>query len=357
MTPPRSKTPVNTEKPDHLRDVSPGWYEESDEELDDDSDGDEADWEEEEFDEDNVADADDEEDTSPDTSRSEALKRRRIENSGGKTVSPLGRGKISHAGTRQLTRSGAPKRILAQQKRRDAIELRKMGVTYQKIADAVGYPSANEARKQVLKAYNEIIQEPAIELRGLQVERLNHLLTIAWQQAQGGSLSAINTCVGLMTRIDVLMGTEAAQKVEVVSINTNIISVNATQDEFIQNMKRFLNVNADGTNKIDPALPVLQQVHQAGQQPPPQAIEATPASKYPPGMEPRKERAEVIEDAVLVEADASGGVSRTSTTAGQPSLARDARDAQTEVIKGRIANLPPLSRLKKITVTADDTED
>ena len=345
MTPPRSKTPVNTGNDDD-DDVE---YEEElavDEDVDDDSDGDEADWEEEEFDEDDVADEDDEEDTSPDTSRSEALKRRRIENSGGKTVSPLGRGKISHAGTRQLTRSGAPKRILAQQKRRDAIELRKMGVTYQKIADAVGYPSANEARKQVLKAYNEIIQEPAIELRVLQVERLNHLLTIAWQQAQGGSLSAINTCVGLMTRIDILMGTEAAQKVEVVSVNTNIISVNATQDEFIQNMKRFLNVNADGTNKVDPALPVLQQVHQAGQQQPQQAaIEATPASKYPPGMEPRKPRAEVIEDAVLVDAGAAVGISRTSTTAGQPSLARDAQTA------------PKAKTGLKITVSADDAED
>ena len=164
--------------------------------------------------------AEDSEEAGPSTANSEELRRRRIARSGGTTASLSNRQRAKANGTPRLTRSGAPKRILAQQKRRDAIELRKMGVTYQKIADAVGYPSSQEARKQVLKAYNEIVQEPAMELRGLQVERLNHLLTIAWQQAQGGSLSAINVCVSLMSRIDILMGTESAQKIEVVSVNS-----------------------------------------------------------------------------------------------------------------------------------------
>ena len=313
--PPADVNPAN----DPVDDADSG----EEEEYEDDADSDVDDDAEEEFDEDDVADDDyDGNDTSPDTSRSEALKRRRIQATGGKTVKPLGRGGTTKTTSGNLTKGGAPKRILAQQRRRDALELRKMGVTYAKIAEATGYPSANEARTQVLKAYNEIIQEPAVELRQLQVERLNALLTIAWTQARGGSLSAINTCIALMTRIDVLNGTEAAIKMEVTqTTNVSIIKVDATQDEFISNMKRFLNVNADGTNKVESLTPEQQAALAATGTIPVQAAIEAPKSKYPPGMEPKPARHEIIEDAVeVLDEEVTVGAAKKKTVKVKRSL-------------------------------------
>ena len=138
-----------------------------------------------------------------------------------------------------------------------------------------------------------------------------------------------------MTRIDVLNGTEAAIKVEVnQTANVSIINVNATQDEFISNMKRFLNVNADGTNNVDSLTPEQQAALATTGTTSVQAAIEAPKSKYPPGMEPKPARHEIIEDAVEV--------------------LEDAKDA---IIRDRISKLPKLSRLKKISVVADDDED
>lgn len=288
-------------------------------ELDDDDILDDIQMEQDERDEMYPPD-DEEDDDGLSTVASEALKRRRIEASGGKTVTSFGRGKtVATGGANKLTRNGAPKRILAQQKRRDALELRKMGVTYAKIAEAVGYPNASEARKQVLKAYNEIVQEPAAELRTLQVERLNHLLTLAWKEAATGNLSAINTAVAIMARIDVLNGTESAIKIETTTTtNNNIIQVQATEDEFIAQMKRFLNIQPDGSNGPGSPMQVQsggQAALPAGQVQPPAQTQPTEAQVlYPPGMGPNPTRHETVVVVQEVQSDQAETVPEADIT-------------------------------------------
>lgn len=304
-----------------------------DEALDEDLDDD---FEDEEYDDPEDDDPeDDDEGEHLSTKASERLKQERLARTGGKTVSSFGRNRAVSASTAapKLTRTGAPKRILAQQKRRDALELRKMGLTYQKIADSVGYPSASEARKQVLKAYGEIIQEPVEELHRLQVERLNHLLMIAWQEAiTTKSMSAINTAANLMSRLDALMGTEAAKRIDVTqNTNVSIISVSATEDEYISQVQRFLQgVNADGSNKQAAPQPVANvpapaQITQGGR-------------VYPPGMGPSQQPPAVV---VIEESPAPSPEpmpAPTSPTAG-------AQPATATKKKGRFA------------VVADDEKD
>jgi hypothetical protein len=288
-------------------------------------------------------------DEAPNTTRSERLKQRRISNTGGTTVGNKPKRKHTTAGN-NLSNAGAPKRLLAQQKRRDAVELRKMGLSYQKIADAVGYSSAQEAGVQVNKAFKEIIHEPVVELRGLQIERLNHLLSVAWQQASAGSLAAINTCAALMARIDALSGTEAPVAVSVVTNNTSVITVNSDQDDFVASMKRFLNVQADGTNKA--AIPPITQNAIAAQ---PHAV-AVSQPNYPPGMGPIRQRQEVVEDAVVIE-DAL--VEEALEVAGTMSLedaAEDLADAQVVARKKRSSKKPG-SVPKKFSVQADVDDD
>jgi len=88
-------------------------------------------------------------------------------------------GDVKHAPSLKIT----PKRIATQMRRRDALILRGQGLTYQRIADDLGYSSASEARKQILTAFAGVVQEPAQELLTLQLERLNSLLSASWHVA------------------------------------------------------------------------------------------------------------------------------------------------------------------------------
>ena len=62
-------------------------------------------------------------------------------------------GDVKHAPSLKVT----PKRIATQMRRRDALILRGHGLTYQRIADDLGYSSASEARKQTLTAFAGVV--------------------------------------------------------------------------------------------------------------------------------------------------------------------------------------------------------
>lgn len=167
-------------------------------------------------------------------------------------------------------------RILAQQKRRQALEARKSGATYAQIAEFVGYNDASAARKAVLKAMGDVIQEPATELRSMQIERLNHMLMALWNKVGAGDESAINTALRVLDKIDALMGTEAAREVNVNTKNQSaVLVIDGNKDDYIRSLRQMAGagIQADGTNV--------------------QALPAGPA--YPPGMGPQQQR-EVHED-------------------------------------------------------------
>lgn len=140
-------------------------------------------------------------------------------------------------------RKSSATRILAREKQRRSLELRKGGATYDQIAQAVGYSSPSGARSAVLRAFGEIIQEPAAELRTLQIERLNHFLLILWPQIQAGDTRAIETGLRVMDKLDKLLGTEEAQKVDVnVQHEGAILVVDGNEQEFIAHMKKMAGI-------------------------------------------------------------------------------------------------------------------
>lgn len=63
-----------------------------------------------------------------------------------------------------------------------ALELRKGGVSYAFIASELGYASPSGAHKAVMSALKKTLQEPADELRQLEVERLDALLAVMWSR-------------------------------------------------------------------------------------------------------------------------------------------------------------------------------
>jgi len=167
------------------------------------------------------------------------------------------------------------RRILARERQRKALELRKAGLTYQAIADQLGYTSVSGARQSVIRAFDEIIQEDTEELRRLQIERLNQMLVPVYAKAVNGDEGSMRTALAIMDKIDALKGTNAAQEITTKNINQGaVLIIDGDKDEYIAAMKRMAGLNPDGTNAG--STPIAQPVA---------AIEA-PTHNYPPGMGP-----------------------------------------------------------------------
>lgn len=102
------------------------------------------------------------------------------------------------------------------EKVRKAIELRKAGATYDKIAEALGYENRSGAYKIVVGALRDLVQEPAQELRTLELERLDAMTLAIWARAQKGELAAVDRLLKIGERRAKLLGLDAptAQSVD-----------------------------------------------------------------------------------------------------------------------------------------------
>jgi hypothetical protein len=98
------------------------------------------------------------------------------------------------------------RRIEATERQRQALELRKAGATYDDIAARVGYSGRTAAYHGIMSALAKMLQEPAEELRTLEVERLDSLLLSVWPRALGGDLKAVETTLRIMERRARLIG-------------------------------------------------------------------------------------------------------------------------------------------------------
>ncbi len=83
--------------------------------------------------------------------------------------------------------------------RRNALELRKAGASYEQIATKLGYPDAAAAHTAVQHALGEAAESerdtPALEL-----ERLNALLMGLWAKARQGNIAAVDRVLRIQDR-------------------------------------------------------------------------------------------------------------------------------------------------------------
>jgi hypothetical protein len=83
-------------------------------------------------------------------------------------------------------------KMLAFERSRRAIELRKAGLKYEDIARELGYANAKGASRAVQRAMDKTLNEGARELRTLQYNRLNELLSRWYPRALGGRRAALD---------------------------------------------------------------------------------------------------------------------------------------------------------------------
>lgn len=107
--------------------------------------------------------------------------------------------------------------IEAQARQLQALELRKAGIGYNAIAAQLGYSSRSGAHKAVMTALRKTLQEPADEVRKLELERLDALLAELWKKKE--KLLYIDRILRLMERKAKLLGLDAPQRTEARNID------------------------------------------------------------------------------------------------------------------------------------------
>lgn len=105
------------------------------------------------------------------------------------------------------------RQVDANERQRQALELRKAGVGYAVIAEKLGYRFASGAHAAVGAALKKTLQEPADDLRTLELERLDVALLGIWQQVRNGHHGAIDRYLKIAERRAKLLGLDAPAKV------------------------------------------------------------------------------------------------------------------------------------------------
>lgn len=163
--------------------------------------------------------------------------------------------RTGRAGSNELVKQRGPtksNKIIAKERQRRAMEMRKAGVPFQVIADNLGYSSASGAYNAVKRGMDTMLPEVADELRLMQYERLNHMLMVRWPGVQQGDDIAINTCLRIMDKMDRLMGTDTPPDVNVHhTVEGAVIVGQVDRDSYINAMKA-LAIDADSTVGIPP---------------------------------------------------------------------------------------------------------
>jgi hypothetical protein len=140
------------------------------------------------------------------------------------------------------------KRIAAVERKRQALELRKAGLTYQEIADRLGYDGPSGAYATIRAALRALVKEPAEELRDLEVARLDALLSGIWLEARKGNVSKIDRVLKIMERRATLLGLDAPKLTKDVSDTRKVaeeIAAEIGKPELVAQIERDLLISQE----------------------------------------------------------------------------------------------------------------
>ena len=123
------------------------------------------------------------------------------------------------------------RRLAAIDRGRQALELRKGGASFLAIAQALGYRSPQAAYEGVNSALRRTIQEPADEVRRLEIERLDGMLLVLQAGLRLGDVAIVDRALKIMERRARLLGLDAP------ATSTVDMTINAA-DELLGRLER-----------------------------------------------------------------------------------------------------------------------
>ncbi|MDD2920990.1 MAG: hypothetical protein PHQ36_01780 [Anaerolineales bacterium] len=123
--------------------------------------------------------------------------------------------------------SSTSQQIKAIDKHSQALKMRQAGASYDDIARALNYKSASGAYNAIKSALKKTLQEPADELRFLELSRLDEALKAIWPDVKKGSLFAIDRFLKIGERRSRLLGLDAKTEIslqgEILAGNIDVV--------------------------------------------------------------------------------------------------------------------------------------
>lgn len=89
------------------------------------------------------------------------------------------------------------------------LELRRAGLTWQRIAEETGYADHTGAYAAYKRAIKRTQQQPADELREQELDRIDRLQLALWPKAMKGEYQAVNSIIRILERRAKLLGLDA----------------------------------------------------------------------------------------------------------------------------------------------------
>lgn len=95
-----------------------------------------------------------------------------------------------------------------------ALELRKAGVSYDMIAQQLGYSNRSSAHRAVSKLLDATEKEVVGDLREMELRRLDDLFRSMYPLALKGNFAAVDKCLKIMERRSKITGLDAPEKTQ-----------------------------------------------------------------------------------------------------------------------------------------------
>ena len=125
------------------------------------------------------------------------------------------------------------RRLAAIAKQQQALELRKAGVSYVAIADTLGYSGPSGAFNAIQSALKRTLQEPADDLRTIEVARLDAMLLAIWPGVKQGNYGAIDRAIRIMERRARLLGLDAPARADLTTDGGPLVFVVRRDDPVV----------------------------------------------------------------------------------------------------------------------------
>ena len=148
------------------------------------------------------------------------------------------------------------RRLHAIERQRRALELRKAGASFDEIGSTLGYRGKSGAYQAVMSALKRTLQEPADEVRKLELARLDRAQRTAWERMLHGDLDALGKVLKVMERRAKLLGLDAPAKVAPTDPSGEGQYEGLTDDELVRRLMAIIGTEATAAVGGDPAAPV-----------------------------------------------------------------------------------------------------
>lgn len=128
--------------------------------------------------------------------------------------------------------------LSAAERKRQAVQLKLMGASYQAIADRLGYADASGAYRAVQSGMKEALLDSATDLRNATFMQLQTLFMVNWPKALKGDERATVLVLQVQDRIRSLMGLDGLPVGEEIQVE-GVLVVGGDKDNYIEAMRKL----------------------------------------------------------------------------------------------------------------------